>query len=188
MASYITPIYDRTKADIDAKTAKAYFNISDWLRIEANTAFVKSLVDAVLDTTIAQNTLTEPTITTFPTATEINEFLENIEVIRQTVGLPASFTPAIKITWQEGFGAVSPDYEDANLWEQVLTFIFIYLVKITDYRVYCGVSTVGQARFYQHRWRVYPWWDYPFDIVRTSRSGIATTGASLTRNNKFRSG
>jgi hypothetical protein len=47
-------IYDRTQADIDAKTAKAYLNISDWLRISANTDFVRDIAEFVTSSDIVK--------------------------------------------------------------------------------------------------------------------------------------
>lgn len=122
----ITPIYDRTQTDIVNRTSKAFINIADWLRIKENTDFVKALAEYALNTTIAQNTLTEPTITTFPTATEINEFLENIENVRAAVSLPAPLTlPTIRHDWAEGLGALSPNYLKANDWERVIYFVYL---------------------------------------------------------------
>ena len=185
----ISPIYDRTQTDIVNRTSKAFINLADWLRIKENTDFIHALVEYVLDTSIAQNTLTEPTITTFPTADEINDFLENIENVRAALPLPALLAlPTIKHNWAEGFGAFAPNYLSANDWERVIYFVFRYIITSADYYVYCGVATVGQARFYQSRWRLQDWWNFPFTVVRTARTGKATTGASATRNNKFRSG
>jgi hypothetical protein len=190
---YKTPVYDRTAADVAAKTQKAYFNLADWLRVDGNAQFMREMVEYALGgIDIDRNALIEPTITTFPTVDEINDFLENIENIRRAAGMPVSLgIPAIKTNWLAGAGAASPNYESANDWERVLAFIFRYLLTSADYRVYCGVAQTGQAHFYQAQWRVFDWSGFALeftDPVRAPRAGITITGASLTRNNKFRSG
>ena len=178
-----TPITDRAKSDLDAKTKKAYWNLSDWLRVKANTDFVRELADYVLSANIAKNALTAPTITTFPTADEVNQFLENIEEVRATV--TPTLLPAIKTDWAAGFGAISPNYTHANQWESTLDFIMRYLVVLAGYQIYCGVASSGQVRFYQSRWRVIA---VGFFFARQARTGLAITGASYTFNNRFRSG
>jgi hypothetical protein len=184
---FVTPITDRTAADIAAKTAKAYLNILDWVRIYGNAEYVNWLLEYLSDVEIEFNTLTEPTITTIPEgAGDINELLENIEQIRVWSGI-ASYggMTEIKDDWFSGPAAAAPDYEDVNQWEETLEIIHEAIFRSSDYRIYCGVATAGQERFYQHRWR--RMWVLPSTSpVRRSRTGVAMANAGLTRNNMFR--
>jgi len=185
--TYTTPIFDRTAQDITDRTDKAYLNVADWIRISGNTAFARALVQALLDLQIPQNTLTPPTITTIPTADEVGQFCENIERIRQATSFPPipGLVP-IKFDWQAGPSAVAPDFRNVNSWEEVVDILKNKIVLVADYRIYCGVANAGQPRFYQARWRAYPWAKDDPNFVRRARTGLAVTGAGLTFNNKFR--
>lgn len=186
MTTYTTPIFDRTVDDISARTAKAFFNLSDWMRVYGNAQIVNAIVSA-LNGHIAFDTVVEPTITTIPTVTELNTLLANIERLRVGSGLPPiEGITSIKHDWIEGSAADAPDYLDANDWEKVLDVIFHSVVLSTDYRVYCGVAGAGQPRLYQARWRVHGWVPDSVSPVRRARTGVATTNTGLTRNNSFR--
>ena len=154
--SYTTPVTDRTAADVAAKNTKAYFNVADWTRIYDNTEVLNSL----LITLAHPSTFTAigyPIITTIPSATDFNTLIENIKNAQAIV-------EAFLIS-PTGLETLKSDW----------------------------VAGVGQPTFnYAH---VNSWEQnisilYQFIIglavLRTPRSGITTSGASLTRNNRFR--
>jgi hypothetical protein len=185
---YETPIFDRTADDIASKTAKAFLNVADWIRIYGNAAFVHVLVAFLVEYDPAFNTLDAPSITTIPGAVEFNQFLENIEALRAAANLPEiPGLVEIKDDWLGGPLAAAPDYEDANDWERVLEIVRSRIILLVDYRMYCGVPEAGQARFYQHRWRLFPDWAPPSDTpVRRPRTVVALSGTNMTRQNKWR--
>lgn len=187
MSRYIEPIYDRDENDITDKTSKAYFNISDWERINTNTDVVLAFENFIQGLSIAVVELTAPTITTIPLVTAINQLIENIETIRTNSGLPTlEEIEELKDDWIAGIQHIAPDYENVNQWEKNLEFIYKYLKNAAEYVVYCGVGAVGQPRFYQHRWRQYQWVSDAVTPVRRARCGIAPCGAGLNKQNYFR--
>jgi hypothetical protein len=184
---YIEPINDRTALDVTNKTTKAFFNIADWLRVYNNTQVVNALVSFLLSMGITFNAVGEPTITTFPTVTDVNTLLANIERIRLAAQLPA-ITGLVEITsaFTEGGAGNAPDYLDANDWENALHIILNAFPAMVEYVVFCGVGATGQPRFYQHRFRQYAWVALSASPTRLTRLGFATSGTGLTRNNSFR--
>lgn len=186
--TYTPPIYDRTADDVDNKTAKAYLNVADWMRIYSNAQIVNAMVEFLLEINITFDAISTPTITTIPTVTQFNTLLANIERIRVAACLPAiTGLSEIAADWQAGSSMDAPTYLDVNDWERVLDIIFSSVARAVDYQPYCGVFAVGQARFYQHRFRKFVAWVDPSDApVRRARTGFAITGAGLTRADGFR--
>lgn len=124
--SYVTPITDRTAADIAALNSKAYWNVADWTRVYGNSQLVNSLAAIMLDDVIAFTLLSTPTTTTIPSVTDFNNFLTNIETVRLAVAGEAisGTTTSIKDDYVAGVGQEAPDYIDANLWESTLDAIW----------------------------------------------------------------
>lgn len=187
MNPWQTPITDRVASDITNRTAKAFFNVADWLRVYGNSEIVNALTNVYLALSIPFTELTEPTVTTFPTAAEINSLIENIDLCRAAACLPSALgVETLDYAYTEGAGGTVPDYTDVNAWEADLALVREYLATAVDYRVYCGVAGCGQPRFYQNRWRRYPWTPTSPTQPRRPRCSVATCGASLTRQNGFR--
>jgi hypothetical protein len=185
MPNFITPIYDRTYADILNRANKAYFNVDDWVRIYGNSQIINTILSALFGTPITFNTLSVPDINTIPSATNINDFVDNIENLREYLSL--SPLEELTTTWLSGSSAAAPDYEDVNAWERSLDVLFYLLPAALNYSVTCGVGAVGQPRFYQARWRVYSGWVQSINsIKRAPRTGKAISGTSFTRQNYFR--
>lgn len=186
--TYTPPVYDRTALDITNLTAKAFFNVADWVRVYNNALVVNELVEFLLSINITFDTVTTPTITTIPTVTQLNTLLANIERIRVAACLPA-ITGLTEVTaaWVAGNAEDSPTYLDANTWERVLDVIYNSIAASVEYQPYCGVFAVGQPRFYQHRFRQFAAW-IPNSAapVRRARTGVASANAGLKRNNGFR--
>lgn len=181
---YLTPILDRSVIDIEYRTDKAFFNIEDWARIDNNTSFVRILMtDYYFSISISNNVITLPSRTHIPTAEELNDLIENIEFIRAASNLNLDPVP---YNWENGEDKNSPTYTDANSWEELIELVRIGVLRNVSYSVSCGVPTVGQARFYQHRWRGYMFVPPSETPVAHARSGISSSGASLRRQNNFR--
>lgn len=185
---YIEPITDRSATDVTNKTAKAFLNVADWLRIYQNQQVVKAFVDFILSMNITFSPFAVPTITSVPNITMLNTLLENIENIRQAEGLPIieGIDEAINHDWGEGAGADAPDYLDVNQWEYILDAIYNSIGTVLDYRVYAGVCNAGQPRFYQARWHTFAWVQDAVSPVRRARAGVAKANGTLTWNNGFR--
>ncbi len=153
-SSWVTPITDRSAADILDRTSKAFFNIADWVRINGNTEVVRALVETALSLSITPHTLTEPTTTVFPSAEDINHLIDNIDMLREAACLPDSLIVPLKHDWLEGILSDAPDYLDVNDWENDLLVIWSLLPAAADYFVYCGVAACGQPRFWQNQFRM----------------------------------
>jgi hypothetical protein len=187
MSKYVAAIYDRVLADATNKTAKGLFNVSDWLRINNNTGVVEVLVEALLGISIPNTSLTPPVNGTWVTISPLNSLITNIENIRLASGLPAiTGLVELKDDWLAGSSADAPDYTDVNDWERVLDLIFTYVPKVADYRIHCGVCTVGEPRFWQNRFIRNQWVQDSATPVRRVRMNVGLCGAGLMRQNGFR--
>jgi hypothetical protein len=106
-------------------TAASYFNITDWARINDNTAEVAAQFDLLSITYDALTVLTPPTITDIPTAAGINFLFENVDKLRDASGLTI---PAIKFDYVAGMDEVSPDFDAFNQVEAVLLTLYDWSV------------------------------------------------------------
>ena len=186
MTKWTEPVTDRDAADITARNSKAFFNVADWIRINGNAEHVNALVNILRVLDIEFEELAEPVITTIPDASDINSFVANIERLRLASPFPVSFgITELKDDYVGGLIEVL-DYNTLNSWESDLEKIKDCLLTAANWTVYCGVASVGQARFWQVQWRrgnfVWPVDDY----VRRALAGVGTTGSGLTRQNSFR--
>ena len=208
-------IYDRTETDIDNRTPKAFFNVADWIRINGNTEIIHALVNVFVGVEIDMNEIEEPTVTHFPSASEINQFIENIENLRQTSSFSVSSgIVELNHNYLSGASAIAPDYEDVNDWERDLALLRDYLLYHANYSLYCGTFNCGQMRYWQNGFRYSPdvvkeeydpkryprtgntcgagilrqnKWRSPYDgRFRRLRCGVGVCGVGLTRNNNFR--
>jgi len=126
---YTTPVTDRAQSDITNRTSKAFLNTSDWTRIYENSKLVNSLAAVLLNTIIAFNqVLTVPTTTSFPTVTDYDTMLNNIEVLRLAVAAEAiaGTTTEIKDDYIAGASQETFNYTDVNLWESTLNVIWVH--------------------------------------------------------------
>jgi hypothetical protein len=184
---YINPIFDRTADDVTNKTAKAYFNLVDWLRVYNNAEVINIIISFLLRMDITFNAVGTPSIATIPSVTDLNTLLANIERIRATRNLPEITGLAeIKANWGSGSASISPDYLDANFWEFAIDKLLDAVPSLIEYTVYCGVATAGQLPFYQKHFRQFQWVRDAESPVRRARTGTSTCGTGLTRNNLFR--
>ena len=184
---YITPITDRTVADLVNRTDKAFFNVTDWERIYGNAEYVNNLLRLLLSINITFDTITAPTMIAIPTVADFNTLLTNINRIR--IGAGFEGVPdlvELQTAWTAGATAIAFTYVDVNQWEQMLFVLCGLVSALADYIVFCGVANVGQPRFYQHRFRVFPFVQDAASPVRRARTNAAICSAGLTRNNRFR--
>lgn len=185
---YMSPaVYDRSLDDLTNKTAKAYFNVVDWIRIHNNAEFINILISFLLKMDIAFDEEVAPTINTIPTADDLNRLIGNIERIRATNNLPEITGLAeLKVNWGSGSASAAPDYLDANSWEWAIEVLLNKVPIMVEYVCYCGVASVGQISIYQKRFRQYRWVEDLPTPYRRARLGNAACGIGLTRNNTFR--
>ena len=184
---WIDPITDRTSSDIANRTAKAFFNVVDWLRIDNNTRIVHVLAEALLGVGVDLTSLPEPTTATIPDVEDINAFVGNIEAARKVGGLPGALgmVPLVD-DYGGGSGTDAPDWQDVNAWERNLDILHTYLVHAAAYRVGCGIAEAGQARFFQSRFRAVPLVPAVASPARRARCDAAICGTGAMRQNKFR--
>jgi hypothetical protein len=187
MTVYLDPITDRSATDIAAKTAKAFFNVADWARIYGNAQVAKVLIETLNAVEITFTAIAEPTIASMARASAINTLCANIENIRAGTSLPEIVGIIdLKTDWGTGPTSAAPYYITVNQWEAMIDALRAAMVLSVDYRVYCGVAVVGQARFWQSYFRVYTWVENDPSPTRHARTGVPNTGSGLTHQNKFR--
>jgi len=183
---WIDAVYGRTQEDITNLTSKAFFNVVDWVRIENNTVYVRAVLNVLRSLNIEYNVVSEPDISTIPSADDINQFVDNIEHLRIIASLPVSSgIVVLKTDWLGVTSAPTVDFEVVNDWERNLQIIKNLTISISTYLVFCGVASVGQSRLWQNRFRnmfILPS-RYP---VRRARMLGSPVGSGLVRQNKFR--
>lgn len=152
--AWTTPVTDRTSADIASRTSKAFFNVADWTRIDGNITEVQGQILSLLGTTVTLNSVSTPTVTTFPSAGDINDLVENIDLLRQAAHLPeATGLIALLHAYQSGPAASAPDYVAVNGWENALDLMHTLLPRSASYFISCGVGACGQSHLWQARFR-----------------------------------
>lgn len=160
-----TPVYDRTLSDVQNKTAKGYFNVEDWERVDDNVIELMTLVDSKLGTGVSSSYIAPSfSLSYFTSAQDINAMCGNIEAVRSFIVskspvIAASLSSAgvveIKDDWVAGPHEPSANFRHANDWEKTIYIIYNALENTTT--------------------------------TRKPRTGIAVCGASMTKNNMFRS-
>lgn len=117
-----TLIFDRAQTDITNKTAKGYFNVSDWNRILDGSAAAKTVVEALIGHSVTpwNSSVITATMTTIPDATDFNELSQNVNSLKLAAGVLPSEN--IRYTWGVG-NVAAPTYVDINRLEYVLYVI-----------------------------------------------------------------
>jgi hypothetical protein len=188
MDKWIDPIFDRDQDDIATRTAKAFFNVADWIRINGNTQQVQAVVNIMLGLSIPVTSLPEPSITTIPSVDDVNAFILNIERLRSAAAMPVGtgLVP-LKVDYKAGASADAPDYNAVNDWERDVYLIRECLREAVEQVIYCGSFNCGQARLWAVNWR--HWQGYvpdANDAHRMIRLG-SKVGQGFTRQNRWRS-
>lgn len=184
--AWIECICDRTLADVTNETSKGFFNVVDWLRIDNNVKYVKTLIEVLKFINVSYEDLPDPVSTTIPTAEDINDFVTNIEALRVASRLPSDFgLTELKTDYTSGESAETPDYLAVNGWEGTLSTLKDYLINSSAYEIFCGVAEVGEPRFWQNRFMT-PFAQNDAHPVIRPRVGVAVCGTGLVRQNGFR--
>lgn len=123
--SYVTPVTDRSQADIVAKNSKAFFNVTDWERIYNNARLAIDLARIIGGLSVGWDDIYQQYITYIPNVTHFNTLLENIELARQAVNIPTAAT-VIKYDWEAGSRKQAPKYTHVNQWEKTINAIWTY--------------------------------------------------------------
>lgn len=148
-------IYYRSQNDINWRNSIAFFNLSDWNRINDDTDFCHDLLSTNLGYDVSLISLTPPTITTIPTVDSINNLIENIERLRIAAAMPdgMGLTTVLKYDWKAGANEAAPEYGHVNIWEGTLGYLHQWLPNAGYYAIHCGVANAGQQRQWQSRFR-----------------------------------
>ena len=187
MSKWIDPIYDRTQGDIDARAAKAFFNLLDWARIYGDTRQIQAVVNVMLALDIPVTDQAQPIITTIPTVESINAMIADIERLRVAAAMPTSLVTPLKVDYKAGPSQDAPDFNAVNAWERDIYLIRALLATAAEQALYCGAFNCGQDRLVANGFRT--WRGYVADannLYRLPRMG-ASAGAGLTRQNRWRS-
>ena len=107
-------IYDRTQSDVENKTAKGYYNISDLNRVEEWCNYLAELLTGY-GYPVRIETKTNWTIADFPYVSEMERIRSNVSVIKQAYSYVS--TPAVPETLNK------LDVEKANAIEKILANI-----------------------------------------------------------------
>lgn len=151
---WVTPITDRAASDITNRTPKGFWNVADWTRVNGNSTHLDALILNLLERDPDLISLTPPTITTIPTATNINQLVENINRLAGEASLPSGVGVVDLVDdYTTGSAALAPDYNAVNAWENNQLLIRSSVLTVTDDLIRCGVGASGQARIWQHRFR-----------------------------------
>lgn len=187
MSKWEKPITDRTAADILNRTSKAFFNIADWLRIRGNTEQVKLLLELVTGIEVAMPDAVTISTSTIMSVDAVNDLVKTIDALVQGAKLSrvGEIRP-LQYNYVAGAGGTSPTYLDVNDWELDLLLVRNCLGQIARYQVFTGVAVCGQPKFWQVRFRIFPFVKPLTSWTRATRSGFSVLGATLTRQNKFR--
>ncbi len=123
-------VYDRTQADIDERTEKAYVNAEDMNRVEDNIELIAGLfgISVVCKKWI---------IGDLPRISDFGRIIENIQKIREAYVVKAD-TPLVPVQPLN-------TYEKWNDMEHILHDIFwIYIGNVNNY-CYCGEVSCGEG-------------------------------------------
>lgn len=154
--SYTTPVTDRTLSDITGMTTKGYFNVADWSRIYDNTLVLSTMLAAIGQPSTF-TTISTVTTSSIPGVTDFNNLIGNIKNVQSIVeGFLVSPT---------GLETLKSDWL-AGASEPTFNYVHVNSWEQNISILYQFISGLA--------------------ILRKPRSGISTSGTSLTRNNRFR--
>jgi hypothetical protein len=132
-------IYDRTALDITNRTAKAFFNVVDWKRINNNIKFLDAQLFRFTGVPVVYTAVTVPTVNTFPTAAEINTFLENLNAVIVAFSSYVSGLSEVGHTWGDG-NVKALSWSNVNDWEHNLSLMMAYF---TPRKHIVGIACCG---------------------------------------------
>lgn len=124
------PIYDRTQADIDGKTAKGHYNVDDLNRIEQDCEYLAGAFGVSVNTRAWNRT-------DFPSPREFDRILNNLNVLRDAYY-------AYQTTPQTPQNPIN-QYQKANDLEQILNDLYALYEDNKRAVMYAGESYAGQT-------------------------------------------
>jgi hypothetical protein len=144
---FAEPVVDRAQSDIDDRTAKGFFNLSDWDRIYDNCKIARDTVQAALGVSIAFSEIGYPGAQDMPGKTMINALVGNINAVSAALGYQYGITRLR--TWADGnLGSLT--FSDINKWEQTLETI---LTLYSHRKARVGVASTGSGLTRQNKFR-----------------------------------
>lgn len=121
-------IFDRTAQDVEQKTPKGYYNISDIKRINSYIEYLATKLDLTLE-------IITPNLGEALTIVRIQSIIENVNALRKKWYV-AENTPATPI-------ATNWDYKQANDLEKVLQALYDFMVSVKNDKLYSGTFKAG---------------------------------------------
>lgn len=120
--AWTEPVTDRTQADYDNRTDKAFFGVADYSRIKGNLEHVAALA-GVSSLLVGMDAVT---YMDYPFARRLNALEQNIDILADAIYRPPSF--AATKTWLPG--GLVPSWTDANRWEACIALLKGYTDQI----------------------------------------------------------
>lgn len=136
--AFITPIIDRTIADIKAKNNKAYINFTDINRIETNMEYLKNQLN-VLYYKVDISIKTDWDNTDIPTYEEVSRIISNMQSLLNSFYTHPD-APNVPTTIKS--------YTDANNLEANIYYMNQLLVALKNSFIYSGTFNSGQTILY----------------------------------------
>lgn len=121
-------IFDRTPDDLEDKTPKGYYNISDIKRINSYIEYLAVNLNLTLE-------ILTPNLGEALTRAKIQGIIDNVNAIRK-VWYVAEDTPATPI-------ATDWDYNKANNIEKILQHLYDFMISIKNDKLYSGTFKAG---------------------------------------------
>ena len=149
---YLSPITDRTQADVINRTDKGFFNVSDWARIVNNIRIMHAEVKRIHGAAVpALSMMPEMIITSIPTAEDFRALVGNIERTR----IAAKFlnTSGQGLFYQFTAGGKSFGFGEVNDWERMIDRLYRRYLELVTARyertglARCGAGLTNGNRF-----------------------------------------
>lgn len=147
-------IYDRTSQDVEyalnhqdsESFLKGSYNYTDLNRVES---WCRYLADELTDAgyEIDITTKIDWTMADFPREAQLERIRKNIKAI----------IDGYRTITQIYADVNNFNYQKANNWEKILSEVYTYMHNMKDYYVHSGVSSAGQGRMWQNRFRRRNW-------------------------------
>ena len=150
MAVTYNLIYDRTAEDLAQKTDKAYYNYTDLNRVQEAADYLSSRL-ANFGYSASLNALPTWTENDIPTVPQMEQYLENIVTLKETISLPPD-TPELPASIQK------LTYQGANdierllfILEQTINQLLSSFARSGEWSFWCGTRPFPCAESYMGR-------------------------------------
>lgn len=128
--AYQTPVTDRSPADLAARNSKAFFNLTDYIRIYENARLTRAWAQYTTGFPIPFTTIEYPTMLTDPRTIvlKLRDLASNIEALRdQFAASIPGLEQQVKTDWEAGTNKPGIDYIHLNQWEKIVDDIWVFL-------------------------------------------------------------